>query len=161
MAALVAAIHFPEAIGLSSWMAGTSPAMTAWIDRCAYRGTHPARHPFLGMAAKRKKKKTKKWSGRVTRESDALDLKKGVFKLNDPRKIAASLKRSAERSHRRKADPYRSALSMLTFYINRAGKNLPASRKKKLNDAKAALKTLFHKGTPGKKTKSKTSRRRG
>jgi hypothetical protein len=104
------------------------------------------------MAAKKKKKarKTKKWSGRVTRESDALDLKKGVFKLNDPKKIAASLKRSAERSHRRKADPYRSALSMLTFYINRAGKNLPASRKKKLNDAKGELKKLFHKNKPKK-----------
>jgi len=108
------------------------------------------------MAAKKKKtktKKTRKWSGRVTRESDALDLRKGVFKLNDPNKIAASLKRSAERSHRRKADPYRSALSMLTFYINRAGKNLPAARKKKLNDAKEALKTLFHKDKPKKKTR--------
>jgi hypothetical protein len=103
---------------------------------------------------KAKKRKTRKWSGRVTRESDALDLKKGVFKLNDPKKIAASLKRSAEHSHRRKADPYRSALSMLTFYINRAGKNLPASRKKKLNDAKDALKKLFHKDKP-KKRKAK------
>jgi hypothetical protein len=107
---------------------------------------------------KKKKRKTKKWSGRVTRESDALDLKKGVFKLNDPKKIAASLKRSAERSHRRKADPYRSALSMLTFYINRAGKNLPASRKKKLNEAKDALKKLFHKGKPKKKKKTKKKR---
>jgi hypothetical protein len=103
---------------------------------------------------KAKKRKTRTWSGRVTRESDALDLKKGVFKLNDPKKIAASLKRSAERSHRRKADPYRSALSMLTFYINRAGKNLPASRKKKLNDAKDALKKLFHKDSPKKKQRS-------
>jgi hypothetical protein len=97
-------------------------------------------------AKKKKKRKTKKWSGRVTRESDALDLKRGVFTLNDPKKIAASLKRSAERSHRRKVDPYRSALSMLTFYINRGGKNLPAARKKKLNNAKDALKKLFHKG---------------
>lgn len=107
------------------------------------------------MAARKKKRKTKKWSGRVTRESDALDLKKGVFTLNDPRKIAASLKRSAEQSHRRKADPYRSALSMLTFYINRAGKNLPASRKKTLNDAKDALKMLFHKDKPKKKKKKR------
>ena len=111
------------------------------------------------MAAKKKRKakkrKARRWSGRVTRESDALDLKKGVFTLNDPKKIAASLKRSAEHSHRRKADPYRSALSMLTFYINRAGKNLPASRKKTLNDAKGELKKLFHRGKPnGKKRKT-------
>jgi hypothetical protein len=113
------------------------------------------------MAAKKKKKKTrktKKWSGRVTRESDALDLRQGVFTLNDPKKIAASLKRSAERSHRRKADPYRSALSMLTFYINRAGKNLPAARKKTLNDAKDALKALFHKDKPEKRKKKARKR---
>jgi hypothetical protein len=103
------------------------------------------------MAVKKSKRKAKKWSARATRESDALDLKKGVFTLDDPRKIAASLKRSAERSHRRKADPYRSALSMLTFYINRAGKNLPASRKKKLNGAKAELKKLFHRDKPKKR----------
>jgi len=108
------------------------------------------------MAAKTKKKrKTGKWSGRVTRESDALDLRKGVFTLNDPKKIAASLKRSAEHSRRRKADPYRSALSMLTFYINRAGKNLPAARKKKLNEAKDELKKLFHKDKPKKKKTKK------
>jgi hypothetical protein len=74
-----------------------------------------------------------------------MDLKGGVFKLRDPRKIAASLKRSAERSHRRKSNPYRSALSMLTFYINRAGTNLPAPRKKVLNQAKDELKHQFHK----------------
>lgn len=67
-----------------------------------------------------------------------------MFKLRDPKKIAVSLKRSAERSHRRKANPYRSALSMLTFYINRAGRNLPASRKKALNRAKDELKHQFH-----------------
>lgn len=94
------------------------------------------------MAAK---KKTKKWSGRVTRESDALDLKQGIFAQRDPRKIARSLKRSAEHSKRRKSSPYRSAMSMLTFYINRAGKDLPASRKKVLEKAKAELRDLFHK----------------
>jgi hypothetical protein len=88
----------------------------------------------------KKPKKSRKWSGRVTRESSALDLKRGVFTLNDPKKIAASLKRSAEQSHRRKASPYRSALSMLTFYINRGGKNLSAARKKKLERAKDELK---------------------
>jgi len=92
----------------------------------------------------RKRGSTHRWSGRVTRESNALDLSRGVFTLDDPRKIAASLKRSAERSKRRKADPYRSALSMLTFYINRAGKNLPASRKKTLAKAKTELKKQFH-----------------
>ena len=85
----------------------------------------------------------RRWSARVTRESDALDLKKGVFAQRDPKKIARSLKRSAERSKRRKADPYRSALSMLTFYINRAGRNLPASRKKILQRAKGELRTAF------------------
>jgi hypothetical protein len=88
---------------------------------------------------------SRRWSARVTRESDALDLKHGVFKSSDPKRIAASLKRSAERSHRRKADPYRSALSMLTFYINRAGKNLPASRKKVLQQAKVELRKKFGK----------------
>jgi hypothetical protein len=80
----------------------------------------------------------------VTRESDALDLKQGVFKLHDPKKIAASLKRSAEHSSRRKANPYRSALSMLTFYINRAGKTLPGTQRTRLERAKAELKHLFH-----------------
>lgn len=86
----------------------------------------------------------RRWSKRVTETSDALDLKSGVFTLRDPKKIAASLKRSAERSKRRKANPYRSALSMLTFYINRAGKNLPASRRKVLDRAKDELKEQFH-----------------
>jgi hypothetical protein len=85
----------------------------------------------------------RKWSGRVTRESDALDLQGGVFKLDSPKQIAASLKRSAEQSKRRKSNPYRSALSMLTFYINRAGKNLSASRRNKLTKAKEELKAQF------------------
>jgi hypothetical protein len=82
---------------------------------------------------------SRRWSARVTKESDALDLQGGVFKLRDPKRIAASLKRSAERSQRRKSSPYRSALSMLIFYINRAGKNLPASRRKTLQRAKVEL----------------------
>jgi Protein of unknown function (DUF3175) len=85
----------------------------------------------------------RKWSQRVTTHSNALDLDRGVFTLKSPKKIAASLKRSAERSRRRKADAYRSALSMLTFYINRAGRNLPASRKNVLNKAKVELKQQF------------------
>jgi hypothetical protein len=87
----------------------------------------------------------RRWSKKVTEHSDAMDLRHGVFKLEDPKKIAASLKRSAERSHRRKADPYRSALSMLTFYINRAGKNLSATRKRKLAKAKDELRKQFGK----------------
>jgi hypothetical protein len=86
----------------------------------------------------------KRWSQRVTRESDALDLKHGVFKLTNPKKIAASLKRSAERSSRRKAGAYRSALSMLTFYINRAGKTLPKTQRDRLQRAKTELKRQFH-----------------
>jgi DMSO/TMAO reductase YedYZ molybdopterin-dependent catalytic subunit len=85
----------------------------------------------------------RKWSGRVTATSDALDLKQDVFKQNSPAAIARSLKRSAERSHRRKSDPYRSAMSMLVFYINRAGKNLPATRKRKLEAAKDELRKAF------------------
>jgi hypothetical protein len=87
----------------------------------------------------------KRWSARVTRESDALDLDRGVFTWKDPKRIAASLRRSALRSRRRKADPYRSALSMLTFYINRAGKNLPAARRKVLEQAKDELRRQFGK----------------
>ena len=89
------------------------------------------------------RKSTKRWSSAVTRNSDALDLDKGVFSRRDPKSIARSLKRSAERSRRRKADPYRSALSMLTFYINRAGRKLPASRKRVLERAKTELREQF------------------
>jgi hypothetical protein len=95
---------------------------------------------------KRKAKTTaRKWSGRVTARSNALDLKEGIFRQRDPKKIAASLKRSAERSRRRKSDPYRSAMSMLTFYLNRAGKTLPAGRRRILERAKDALRDAFGK----------------
>jgi hypothetical protein len=93
------------------------------------------------MATKRKTPRL--WSKQVTETSNALDLEPDVFKLDDPAKIAASLKRSAERSHRRKSDPFRSAMSMLVFYVNRAGKNLPASRKRVLEQAKDELRRLF------------------
>ena len=95
--------------------------------------------------AKKAKRPGKKWSARVTRESDALDLKKGVFTQDDPKKIARSLKRSAEHSHRRKSSPYRSAMSMLTFYINRGGKEFSARRKAILEKAKGELRALFDK----------------
>lgn len=88
----------------------------------------------------------KQWSQRVTRGSDALDLQGGVFKQRDPKRIAASLKRSAERSSRRKAGAYRSAVSMLTFYINRAGKTLPKTQRTRLERAKIELKRQFGRG---------------
>jgi len=84
----------------------------------------------------------KKWSGEVTKHSDAMDLKKKVFTQDDPKKIARSVKNSAARSKRRKASPQQSAMSMLTFYVNRAGKNLPAAQKKKLEKAKQELRKL-------------------
>ncbi len=85
----------------------------------------------------------KRWSQRVTQTSNALDLEPDVFTLDDPAAIARSLKRSAERSTRRKSDPYRSAMSMLTFYVNRAGKNLPEKRKRVLGKAKDELRRLY------------------
>src|SRR5258708_6405012 len=94
-------------------------------------------------APAKRKASPKRWSQRVTQQSDALDLKRGVFTLRDPKRIAASLKRSAERSSRRKAGAYRSALSMLTFYVNRAGKTLPKTQRERLERAKIELKRQF------------------
>lgn len=87
--------------------------------------------------------KRKTWSQRVTEESNALDLEPGVFTFDNPADIARSLKRSAESSDRRKADPFRSAMSMLTFYINRAGRQLHARRRARLEAAKDELRALF------------------
>ncbi|HSB82022.1 MAG TPA: DUF3175 domain-containing protein [Candidatus Methylomirabilis sp.] len=87
--------------------------------------------------------KTSRWSQRVTEESNALDLDPGVFTLGDPKAIARSLKRSAERSRRRKTTPYRSAMSMLTFYINRAGRQLTKAQLTRLERAKDELRALF------------------
>lgn len=84
----------------------------------------------------------KKWSADVTEHSDALDLKANTFN-GSPKEIAQSLKRSAEHSHRRKSSPFRSAMSMLTFYINRAGNNLSAARRRKLESAKDELRSAF------------------
>jgi hypothetical protein len=91
-----------------------------------------------------------KWSQHVTETSNALDLEPGVFTFDDPRRIAQSLKCSAEASRRRKADPFRSAMSMLVFYINRAGSQLPARQRKRLEQAKAELRDLFGKPRQGK-----------
>ncbi len=89
------------------------------------------------------RRSVRRWSQRVTQESNALDLETGVFTRKSPSEIAASLKRSAMRSKRRKASAYRSALSMLIFYINRAGKNLPPARKRTLERAKEELRHQF------------------
>jgi protoporphyrinogen oxidase len=84
------------------------------------------------------------WSAEVTKKSNALDLEEGVFILKDPKKIAKSLKKSSEKSKRRKAGPYQSAMSMLSFYINRAGRNLDKKQKEILEQAKKELKKLFN-----------------
>jgi hypothetical protein len=125
------------------------------------------------MAAKKKSKKTsggkKYWSARVTETSDALDIPGGTFAKDDPKAIAHELERDAEKSGRRKSSPYRSAMSMLTFYINRAGKNLPAGRKKILEDAKQVLREEFgpqsaagarKKSAATKTTRKKTARKK-
>jgi hypothetical protein len=91
------------------------------------------------------RKPAKKWSQKVTKESNALDLEAGVFKKKDPGDIAASLAHSAEKSKRRKAGAFRSALSMLTFYINRAGKSLSQTQRARLEKAKDKLRERFHK----------------
>jgi len=93
----------------------------------------------------RKTSLPRRWSQQVTEQSNALDLEEGVFTLASPRGIAESLKRSADSSLRRKASPFQSAMSMLNFYINRAGKNLPGERKQVLEDAKAELRRLYGK----------------
>lgn len=92
-----------------------------------------------------KRKNKKYWSGRVTKESNALDLEEGVFIWEDSKRIAESLRMSAETSGRRKGTPFQSAMSMLNFYINRAGKNLPEDQKKILEQAKVELKKIFKK----------------
>ena len=88
--------------------------------------------------------KKQQWSRDVTEHSNALDLTKGVFSRSDPHSIARSLKRSAEKSGRRKGSAFRSAMSMLNFYINRAGKNLSKAQRNRLESAKDDLRELFH-----------------
>lgn len=104
--------------------------------------------PVASMANKssaKTKASSKRWSQEVTEHSHALDLEQGVFSLKDPKQIAASLKRSAEASRRRKTDPYRSAMSMLVFYINRAGKSLGEADRARLERAKDELRKAFGK----------------
>lgn len=93
------------------------------------------------------RKTTRRWSQQVTRHSNALDLEKDVFTQADPKRIARSLKRSAEQSDRRKSSPFRSAMSMLSFYINRAGDQLSATRRRRLETAKDELRVLYDRPT--------------
>jgi len=110
-----------------------------------------------GGVAMRKKRgaSRKRWSQRVTKTSNALDLEASVFKQRSPRAVAASLRRSALRSKRRKASPYQSAMSMLNFYINRAGKGLSASQKRVLERAKGELRHVFHREPRASRTRSR------
>jgi hypothetical protein len=102
------------------------------------------------MATKNQKADPKRWTQHVMQTSNALDLEKGVFTLEDPHEIALSLQRSAESSQRRKSSPFRSAMSMLTFHINRAGKTLPQEQRKRLEAAKDELRALYGKQRPSK-----------
>jgi hypothetical protein len=104
---------------------------------------------------KKARRSTQKWSAGVTEHSNALDPEQNIFESKDPKKIAESLKESAEKSKRRKSAPYRSAMSMLTFYINRAGKNLETSQKEVLERAKDELRKLF-----GRETNAAANNRR-
>lgn len=97
------------------------------------------------MVPKKPRQKTKRWSQGVTETSNALDLEEGVFTWSDPKRIALSLSQSAEASKRRKSEPYRSAMSMLVFYINRAGRKLDRRQKQILEQAKYELKLLYNK----------------
>jgi hypothetical protein len=106
----------------------------------------------MAQAKKKARPKRRYWSARVTRESDALDLEGGVFRKGSAKAIAESLKRSAERSRRRKTSPFRSAMSMLTFYINRGGKNLSPARLRKLERAKEELRKLYERAPRVHKT---------
>jgi hypothetical protein len=101
-----------------------------------------------------------RWSQRVTETSYALDLERGVFTWDDPRRIARSLKRSAEASTRRKTDPFRSAMSMLTFYINRAGTQLDAKQRRRLESAKDELRALYGRSRRGEVRKSREGHER-
>jgi Protein of unknown function (DUF3175) len=107
------------------------------------RSRRPARKKASG------KKRVNRWSARVLRESDALDLESGIFKKRSARQVALSLKRSAESSRRRKSTPFRSAMSMLNFEINRGGKNLSPERRRVLNQAKVELRKAFHRPPAG------------
>jgi hypothetical protein len=106
-----------------------------------------------------RKRTGRRWSAAVTTHSNALALQRAVFTWNDPRRIAASLKRSAERSRRRKGTAYQSAMSMLNFYINRAGRDLPAGKRRVLERAKGELRTQFGRGDAKSRERKRSSTR--
>jgi hypothetical protein len=125
-----------------SWNAHDLSSVSKLIGRSFWQAMKkPSDQAQRTQAASRKKATL--WSAQVTRGSNALDLEPGVFTWKDPKQIAASLRRSAETSDRKKADPFRSALSMLNFYINRAGANLSGSRRRILTSAKGELRKQF------------------
>lgn len=135
---------------------------------CQYAVELQGRPKFGGMSARNQRTKNNerrperrpnsRWSARVTHGSDALDLEPGVFKKDRPEDIARSLAHSAEQSERRKAEPFQSAMSMLTFYINRAGKNLSVEDRKRLEAAKDALRRRYGRPTPSVRTERKRER---
>jgi type IV secretory pathway VirB10-like protein len=110
--------------------------------------TRSSSKPHASPRRRTAPKTSRRWSKHVMETSDALDLRRELFKQTSARGIALSLKRSAERSQRRKAEPFRSAMSMLNFYINRAGKNLSPERKRVLGRAKVELRKVFHREPP-------------
>ncbi|ALK32324.1 DUF3175 domain-containing protein [Burkholderia plantarii] len=122
-------------------MSASRSARPASHAKPGSRGKHSTRRPGRRRASTTGS--GRRWSGDVTRRSDALDVEPDIFKSDDPAAIAASLKRSAEHSRRRKASPYQSAMSMLNFYVNRAGRNLPKTRRATLERAKRKLREAF------------------
>lgn len=132
-------------------LTSASSSLAALVGR-RWRGAAVAgvrRHVMASKAHDSTATKSKRWSQAVTGTSDALDLEAGVFALKNPREIARSLKRSADQSQRRKSEPFRSAMSMLTFYINRAGRHLSAVQRDRLEEAKDELRVLY--GRPRQK----------
>ena len=118
-----------------------------WLDSILQRNQTGTDAPGTAMLAQYQRMKSgSRWSQRVTQESDALTLEKGVFSKRSSRAIALSLKRSAEHSGRRKSSPFRSAMSMLNFYINRAGRKMSGERRKVLERTKSDLRELFGRG---------------
>lgn len=141
------AVEEPDSCGVCSLKNGPDVAriLISRYNALLYLWNYKIYLMATTKTAKKKAAKTsrRKWSARVMQTSDALDLEKSIFKSDDPKKIASSLKRSAKKSHRRKGTPFQSAMSMLNFYINRAGHNLSASHKKVLEEAKDELRIAF------------------
>ena len=119
------------------------PIILEWTKPGCTKPKPEKKETTVNPKMKKVKKSKKYWSGEVTRTSNALDLEQGVFTWGDPKKIAKSLKRSAEKSNRRKGTAFQSAMSMLNFYINRAGKNLSSNQREIFEQAKIELKILF------------------